>query len=56
LNDSLNVDCLASGGSTIIITTTICKNCIEMREGPSWSWSYASWIYSYLCNQYLSPL
>ena len=21
-----------------------------------WSWSYWSWIYSYLCNQYLSPL
>ena len=23
---------------------------------PSWSWSYGSWIYSYLCNQGLSPL
>jgi len=23
--------------------------------GSSWSWSYASWIYNYLCNQYLSP-
>jgi hypothetical protein len=22
----------------------------------SWSWSYGSWIYSYLCNQWLSPL
>ena len=22
----------------------------------SWSWSYGSWIYNYLCNQYLSPL
>jgi hypothetical protein len=22
----------------------------------SWSWSYGSWIYDYLCNQYLSPL
>jgi hypothetical protein len=21
-----------------------------------WSWSYGSWIYSYLCKQYLSPL
>ena len=21
-----------------------------------WSWSYSSWIYSYLCNQYISPL
>jgi len=25
-------------------------------KGPSWSWSYGSWIYNYLCNQYLSPL
>ena len=24
--------------------------------GSSWSWSYGSWIYSYLCNQCLSPL
>ena len=25
-------------------------------ERPSWLWSYASWIYNYLCNQCLSPL
>ena len=25
-------------------------------QGPSWSWSYGSWIYNYLCNQCLSPL
>jgi len=24
--------------------------------GPSWSWSYGSWIYYYICNQCLSPL
>ena len=24
--------------------------------GLWWSWSYGSWIYNYLCNQYLSPL
>jgi hypothetical protein len=24
-------------------------------EGPSWTWSYGSWIYNYLCNQCLSP-
>ena len=23
--------------------------------GHSWSWSYGSWIYNYLCNQFLSP-
>jgi hypothetical protein len=25
-------------------------------SGPSWSWSYGSWIYNYLWNQCLSPL
>ena len=25
-------------------------------QGLSWSWSYGSWIYNYLRNQYLSPL
>ena len=25
-------------------------------EGFSWSWSYGSWIYNYLCNQWISPL
>ena len=24
--------------------------------GPSWPWSYGSWIYNYLSNQCLSPL
>jgi hypothetical protein len=27
-----------------------------MVQGPSWSWSYGSWIYNHLCNQFLSPL
>ena len=25
-------------------------------RGQSWSWSYGSWIYNYLCNQCPSPL
>jgi hypothetical protein len=25
-------------------------------QGSSWSWSYGSWIYNYLCNRCLSPL
>jgi len=25
-------------------------------QGQSWSWSYSTWIYNYLCNQCLSPL
>jgi len=24
--------------------------------GPSWSWSYGSWIQNYQCNQRLSPI
>jgi hypothetical protein len=28
----------------------------EQIKGESWSWSYGSWIYKYLCNQCLSPL
>ena len=26
------------------------------NKGPSWSWSYGSWVYNNLCNQWLSPL
>ena len=33
------------------ITTTVYK-----EEVSSWSWSYNSWIYNYLCNQCLLPL
>ena len=29
---------------------------VNSRKGSSWSWSYGSWIYIYLCNQWLSPL
>jgi len=25
-------------------------------KGPTWSLSYGSWIYNYLCNQCWSPL
>ena len=28
----------------------------QTSQGPSWPWSYGSWIYNYLCNQCLSPL
>ena len=27
-----------------------------IKQGPSWPWSYGSWICNYLCNQCLSPL
>ena len=29
---------------------------IKAVYSSSWSWSYGSWIYNYLCNQCLSPL
>ena len=28
----------------------------NVLQGLSWSWSYGSWIYDYLCNQCLSSL
>ena len=28
---------------------------VPNQEEPSWSWSYVSWIYNYLCNQCLNP-
>ena len=28
---------------------------INITQGQSWSWSHGSWIYSYPCNQCLSP-
>ena len=31
----------------------ITPNFIYTSQGPSWSWSYGSWIYNYLCNQCL---
>jgi hypothetical protein len=29
---------------------------LKKKRGSSWSWSYGSWIYNYLCIQCLSPL
>jgi hypothetical protein len=39
----------------IYICNVICEPII-IKWGPSWSWSYGSWIYSYPCNQCISPL
>jgi len=39
---------------------TKCSSCLSCTfqpvAGQSWTWSYGSWIYKYLCNQCLSPL
>jgi hypothetical protein len=32
------------------------RPCKPPQWGPSWPWSYGSWIYNHLCNQCLSPL
>ena len=31
-------------------------NSVIYQQGQSWPWSYGSWIYKNLCNQYISPL
>jgi len=33
-----------------------CITFTHLLRGPSWSWSYGSWINNYLYNQCLSPL
>jgi len=39
------------------IISVISWQSVLLVEGEtSWSWSYGSWIYNYLCNQCLSPL
>jgi hypothetical protein len=40
----------------LFIVCSVSKNYFIFNKGPSWSWSYGSWIYNYLCNQCLSPL
>jgi hypothetical protein len=39
----------------IVFSYTGCDLCLSL-SGPSWSWSYGSWVYNYLCNRFLSPL
>ena len=39
----------------IYICIVICEPIIIMW-GPSWSWSYGSWIYNYRCTQCILPL
>jgi len=36
-----------------IIMLKACVAVICIYEGPSWSWLYGSWIYNYLCDQYV---
>ena len=41
---------------TIQIYILIVNWIVRIVQGPSWSWSYGTWIDNYLCNQCLSPL
>ena len=46
-----NKKCYLKNISWIVSTKTL-----HQYRGPSWSWSYGSWIYNYLCNQCLSTI
>ena len=42
---------------TVLISSSVERFSSIFNFSPSpWSWSYGSWIYNYLCNQFLSPL
>ena len=49
---------LKSSTLSIIRINSLLFYCIVSYDvtGPSWTWSYGSWIYNYLCNQCLSQL
>ena len=58
---------LLSSSTNSLYSLVTCHNCYKNKRlhailnvlkqwGPSWSWSYGSWVYNYLCNQCLSPL
>jgi hypothetical protein len=45
---------------TFVLYHIFMFNCVFSNicngKGQLWSWAYGSWIYNYLCNQWLSPL
>jgi hypothetical protein len=43
-------------GTCWFICIECCQNITISLRGPSWSWSYGSWMYNYLCNQFISPI
>jgi hypothetical protein len=51
---NLSLRCLKI--SCLVLSFVLCFVYFYIFSGPSWSWSYGSWIYNYLCNQCLSPL
>ena len=53
-------DCMIVGFTTICAIGAYHHLSCEFKscswQVPSWPWLYDSWIYNYLCNQYISPL
>ena len=45
---------------TFVLFHILMFNCVFCNicngNGQLWSWAYGSWIYNYLCKQWLSPL
>ena len=39
-----------------VLNDIMSKLCLYIFKELLWLYSYGSWIYNYLCNQYLSPL
>jgi len=39
-----------------LTSTNQYEDILVISVGLSWSWSYGSWIYYYLCNQCILPL
>ena len=44
------------GNFSLLFSSLLFRNYSNTILGPSWSWSYGSRIYNYLCNHSLSPL
>ena len=53
---SVLYDCILHIFCGILLIFILLWPYCQIQEGPSWSWSYRSWIYNYLCNQCVSPL
>jgi phage gp36-like protein len=55
LSGNCNISTVTIGDKTLICLPNRYVYYILLK-GPSWPWSYGSWICNYLCNQCLSPL
>jgi hypothetical protein len=51
-----NCTCITDNTMNCSKTDGLGRGTFPLELEPSWSWSFGSWIYNYLCNQWLSPL